>query len=92
MFQGPGLVRALYLVESGREGDIVCLYLPSLLPGFKVASLVPFNLVGLGQRQVGGPRSDALLFLSFLWMPECLLAHWQDKGQEQELNTSELVN
>lgn len=85
-------MRALYLVESGREGDTDCLYLPSLLPGFKVASLVPFDLVGLGQRQVGGPRTVVLLFLSFLWIPEYLLAHWQDKGQEQELNTGELAN
>lgn len=79
-------------MESGREKDTVGLYLPSLLPGFKVASLVPFNLVGLGQRHVGGPRSIKLLFLSFLWMPECLLAHWQDKGQGQGLNTGELAN
>lgn len=47
-------------------------------------SLVPFNLVELGQQPAEGLRA-LHFFLSLLGMPECLLAYWQDTEQEQEL-------
>jgi hypothetical protein len=42
-----------------------------------LASLIPSNLVELGQGQVVGPR--IITVGPFLTYQECLLAHWKDR-------------
>lgn len=44
-----------------------------------LVSLIPSNLVDLGQGQVVGPKSIALGPFLTMETQECLLAHWKDR-------------